>query len=263
MKKQHNIFENVEVIHDLPYYAYIDKGRDCLSKHQLDSINVAIEKWEYDNDNRHDTRALGFGRCFHDFVLLNSVFYGSWAVQDKVDGRTSEGKAYKQKFASDNMGKQIIERDDFNRIEAMCAKVTPYLESLGPYETEVSAFAEIDGAFPVSFRGRADILTQDKVIDIKTISDIRNFRNEIYRYRYHVQMAIYQDLFRKAANMLIFVQSEAPHLVCLVEIHQDEINRAREIYKKDIEKWVNWQLGNPFKDFHEGLIVIGENKDGK
>jgi hypothetical protein len=253
----------VEIISDLPFYVYQDKGRDCLSKHQLDDINLAIEKWEYSNEHKHDTGTLGFGRCFHDFVLLNSVFSGSWAIQDKADGRTREGKEYKTQFALKNLGKQIIERDQFDRIQAMHNKVTPYLESLGPYETEVSAFADIPSpeGSQVKFRGRADILTADKVIDLKTISDIRNFRNDIYRYRYHVQMAIYQDLFGKSGNMLIFVQSEAPHLIALVEIHQDEIDKASDTYKRDIAKFMNWRMGiNKFSGFAENLIVVGENK---
>ncbi len=59
---------------------------------------------------------------------------------------------------------------------------------------EVPAVQEI---FGTQWKGKADIITNDKLIDIKTTSNIKDFRYSARKYNYDSQAFIYQQLFDK------------------------------------------------------------------
>ena len=59
---------------------------------------------------------------------------------------------------------------------------------------EVPAFGEIQG---VMWKGKADIVCNDMLIDLKTTSDINKFKWSARSYNYDSQCYIYQQLFGK------------------------------------------------------------------
>ena len=65
---------------------------------------------------------------------------------------------------------------------------------------EVPAIGEIMGAM---WKGKADILTKDYVIDLKTSSDVFKFVRNAPYYFYHTQAYIYQKLFGKPVIFLV------------------------------------------------------------
>jgi hypothetical protein len=59
---------------------------------------------------------------------------------------------------------------------------------------EVPAIGEIQG---MMWKGKADIITDEAVIDLKTTSDIEKFKWNAKKYNYDSQCYIYQKLFGK------------------------------------------------------------------
>jgi len=67
-------------------------------------------------------------------------------------------------------------------------------------EYEVPAIKKIAGEM---WKGKADILTKDYVIDLKTSGDVFKFVRNAPYYFYHTQAYIYQKLFGKPVIFLV------------------------------------------------------------
>ena len=57
--------------------------------------------------------------------------------------------------------------------------------------------------FGVDFKGKADIITGDKIIDIKTSTGIGKFRSKAYAYNYDSQAFIYSSMFDKPFEFFV------------------------------------------------------------
>lgn len=57
--------------------------------------------------------------------------------------------------------------------------------------------------FGVKFKGKADIITDDKIIDIKTSTGIGKFRSKAYVYNYDSQAFIYSSMFDKPFEFFV------------------------------------------------------------
>ena len=64
----------------------------------------------------------------------------------------------------------------------------------------MAAFAEIQGEM---WKGKADIVGDDSLIDLKTTSDINKFKWSAKSYNYDSQCYIYQELFGKPLVFLV------------------------------------------------------------
>ena len=57
--------------------------------------------------------------------------------------------------------------------------------------------------FGVDFKGKADIITDDKIIDIKTSTGIGKFRSKAYAYNYDSQAFLYSSMFDKPFEFFV------------------------------------------------------------
>ena len=99
---------------------------------------------------------------------------------------------------------------------------------------EVPMIKELEG---VTWKGKADIVNHDErlVIDLKTTSDIKKFRNSAYRFNYDSQAYIYSQLFEY--EMLFIVIDKNTHQVGLFDCSPsfyesglDKVRKAVEVY---------------------------------
>ena len=101
-------------------------------------------------------------------------------------------------------------------------------------ECEAPMIKELEG---VTWIGKADIVNHDErlVIDLKTTSDIKKFRNSAYRFNYDSQAYIYSQLF--GYEMLYIAIDKNTHQVGLFdcspqfyESGKDKVRMAVEVY---------------------------------
>ena len=101
-------------------------------------------------------------------------------------------------------------------------------------EYEVPMIKELEG---VTWKGKADIVNHDEklVIDLKTTSDIKKFRNSAYRFNYDSQAYIYSQLFEY--EMLFIVIDKTTHQIGLFDCSPsfyesglDKVRKAVEVY---------------------------------
>jgi len=101
-------------------------------------------------------------------------------------------------------------------------------------EYEVPAIKEIKGML---WKGKADIVCSDKLIDLKTTSNIDDFKWSARKYNYDSQCYIYQELFGKPLvfyavdktdmRLGIFTPTEE-----FVQRGEEKVIRAVNVYNK-------------------------------
>jgi hypothetical protein len=99
---------------------------------------------------------------------------------------------------------------------------------------ETPAVAEIQG---MMWKGKADIVTDNAVIDLKTTSDIHKFKYTAKSYNYDSQCYIYQELFGKP--LVFYVIDKGTGVLGIFRPTEDfvkggeiKVGRAIEVYNK-------------------------------
>jgi len=88
------------------------------------------------------------------------------------------------------------EMDDIERLVKIMSGNIAFFEQIykSGNKYEVPAVLEI---FSMKWKGKADIVTDEMVIDLKTTSDIHKFKYTAKSYNYDSQCFLYQQLFGK------------------------------------------------------------------
>ena len=138
---------------------------------------------------QQETLPMVQGRYFH-VSMLEAHKLGEFEI---IDASTRNTKVYKEK----SNGQLLLltkEQADLDRaISEMKANIelSSEIYSLGAqYEVPI-----VGKFHDVEFKGKADIITADKIIDIKTSSNIDSFRKSAYMYNYDSQAFIYSSMF--------------------------------------------------------------------
>jgi hypothetical protein len=105
--------------------------------------------------------------------------------------------------------------------------------------------------FGHKFKGKADIVTDEIVIDIKTTSNIKDFRWSSKKYNYDSQAYLYQQFFDKP--LVFYVIDKTTHELGVFEPTEefvlggrDKVLRAVEIYEKFYGKNKTEDINNYF-----------------
>jgi len=219
--------ENIEKLRDDEQY-YGDFGRQFLSNSDIGKLlndPTQFRQPQADNINFHK------GRYFHQLILEPEKAEET----EFIDVSSRNTKAYREQATRGIImlhkeGQQI--RDC---VSAMMSKL-PFFEGIRQEgnEYEVPAIKEIKGML---WKGKADIVCSDKLIDLKTTSNIDDFKWSARKYNYDSQCYIYQELFGKPLvfytvdktdmRLGIFTPTEE-----FVQRGEEKVIRAINVYKK-------------------------------
>jgi len=185
---QHNKKELIEQMHsDEFYYGYLSKAAlssSCL-KLLLTSPKTYYNVTKYGNP---ESQALRDGWLFHTAILEPDVF----ASQIFVDVDSKNSKAYK--LAKEEHGKVFTrkEKQDAERLADAFLRNEKALKLIQDAEFEIPMIGEVMG---MPFRAKADVLGNNKIIDLKSTSDIKAFPYSAKKYGYSVQCYLYCELY--------------------------------------------------------------------
>lgn len=214
---------------DSEYYRGI--GKQYLSNSDIKTLLKNPKMFGVPTD---DNIAFLRGKYFHQSILEPDKA----AIFDKVDASTRNTNIYKDFIASS--GKKIAllkkEAEEIDEcVEAIMNNVTFYDEIMDPFaEFEVPAIGDIYG---MPFKGKADIVKNEFLIDLKTTSDIEGFRWNAKKYGYDSQAFIYQQLFGLPLYFLV-VDVDTKMLGMykpsqeFVDSGMNKVIRAIEVYDK-------------------------------
>jgi hypothetical protein len=225
--------ENTNVIellkNDAEYYGGI--GKNYLSNSDIGTLLSNPQDY---GKPREDNKAFMDGRYFHQLILepekAKNLLY--------VDASTRTTKIYKDFCDNNNVPFCMLqkEKEDIESLVSIINGNIAFFEEIykNGNEYEVPAVAEIQG---MMWKGKADIVTDDSVIDLKTTSDIHKFKWSAKAYNYDSQCYIYQQLFGKP--LVFYVIDKGTGVLGIFRPTQDfvdggalKVTRAIEVYNK-------------------------------
>ena len=174
---------------DREYYSGI--GKNYLSN---SDIGTLLNNPKFFGVPREDNKAFMDGRYFHQLILEPEK-----AKDLKfVDASTRTTKIYKDFCEENNLPFCMLqkEKEEIERLVGVINSNIAFFEEIYKKgnQYEVPAIAEIQG---MMWKGKADIITDNAIIDLKTTSDIDKFKWNAKKYNYDSQCYIYQQLFGK------------------------------------------------------------------
>lgn len=174
---------------DREYYGGI--GKNYLSN---SDIGILLDNPKEFGKPREDNKAFAEGRYFHQSILEPHK------VKDVkfVDVTTRTTKEYKAFCEANNLPFCLLKKeiDDVKNLVSIINGNMLFFDEIYKEgnEFEVPAIGEIQG---MMWKGKADIVTDECVIDLKTTGDIHKFKWNAKKYNYDSQCYIYQKLFGK------------------------------------------------------------------
>jgi hypothetical protein len=187
------------------YYGYL--GSNALSSSSAKKLLQSPKAYIKSLNVNQDAQPLRDGRLVHLSVLEPQK------VKDLtiVEGSKAT-KAFKEAVL--DMGSaNVYTRSEFNNANYIanavlkCSEVTDLLKGA---EFEVPQASMIDG---LPFRGKADILNGNVIIDLKTTADITKFRWSAKHFSYDLQAALYTKLFDADAFIFVVVDKNTKDIM--------------------------------------------------
>jgi hypothetical protein len=214
---------------DREYYSGI--GKNYLSN---SDIGTLLSNPKMYGIPREDNKNFMDGRYFHQLILEPEKA----KLTKFVDVSTRTTKEYKA-FCEDNnlpfcmLKKEMDEIE--NLVKVMKGNITFFEEIFDTNnQYEVPNIAMIQG---MMWKGKADIITDHSIIDLKTTGDIHKFKYSAKAYNYDSQCYIYQELFGKP--LVFFVVDKSTAQLGIFKPTQEfvdggaiKVGKAIEVYNK-------------------------------
>jgi hypothetical protein len=230
---------------DKEYYSGI--GKNYLSN---SDIGTLLSNPKHFGAIREDNKAFMEGRYFHQLILepekAKSVLW--------VDASSRTTKIYKDFCEERNIEFCLLKKevDDVEKLVSIINSNITFFDELyrEGNQYEVPAVGEIHG---MMWKGKADIVANDIIIDLKTTSDIDKFKWNAKKYNYDSQCYIYQKLFDKplvfyaidkiSGVLGIFRPTEE-----FIKSGEDKVIRAIEVYNKYFSETATENVENYYID---------------
>ncbi len=193
-----------------------------------------------DNVNYHK------GRYFHQLILEPEK-----AKETKfVDVSSRNTKAYKETALN---GIIMLEKEGEEIRSCVDAMMQNYsffegIRSEG-VQYEVPAVKEF---FGLQWKGKADIVCTDKLIDLKTSGNIKDFKWSARKYNYDSQCFIYQELFGKPLEF--YVVDKGTKMLGIFKPTAEFVERGRDKVIKAVEVYNTFFSDQAEQDINEYFI---------
>jgi len=224
---------------DKHYYGTF--GRNYLSNSDIGALLNNPLQFRKDKEA---TAAMMLGRYFHT-ELLEPQKLKDFKI---VDASTRNTKKYKE------LGEPGLLSKEVDMLSAMAKAIRMNLVFYDMiYEPgnqfEQPAIAEIAGQ---QWKGKADIIGSEYIIDLKTTSVIEDFKYSARKYNYDSQAWLYQQLFGKP---LVFIVVEKHSCKTgLFDCSEDFLEYGKQKVFKAIEVYEKFFGKNPTEDITQYFI---------
>ena len=225
---------------DNEYYNGI--GQDYLSNSNIGQLlkhPALFQKSEPDNKN------FMVGRYFHQLILEPEK-----ALEFPiVDASSRNTKIYKENCVDGVPRLLQREADEVLEWVKIIFKNKDFKSLINHANNhyEVPAIGKI---FVAMWKGKADIVTDDYVIDLKTTSDLQKFTGYSSRaYNYDSQAYIYQTLFGKP--MVFLVIDKTTKLTGLYGVSEEALANGEDKVKRAVEVFNTFYGDEPTKKIQD------------
>jgi hypothetical protein len=214
---------------DESYYG--EFGSQFLSNSDIKALLTNPKEFKAKSE---DNKAFAEGRYFHQLLIEKDKAM----VAHHVDVSTRTTKAYKEYLDENGLAFALLTKEK-ELVEQWAKTMSGNIEFYDNIyasgnEYEVPAVGEIEGML---WKGKADIVCKDFLIDLKTTGDINKFKWNAKAYNYDSQAYIYQTLFGKPLVFYV-IDKETLQLgifvptASFIESGAMKVKRAIEIYNR-------------------------------
>lgn len=181
---------SIELLKQEEHY-YGDEGKKYLSNSDIYSLLYNPKEFRME---KPDTKSLLEGSLFHK-MLLEPDKVGSIHV---VDASTRSTKLYKDYIDSCGIDMALL-RHEYDKIGELVSAMKANMSFHDTLFRDGNTYEQpaIGDLFGELWKGRADVVLSNQLIDVKTTGDISQFKYSARKYNYDSQAFIYQQLFGK------------------------------------------------------------------
>jgi|TARA_R110000824_G_scaffold31328_1_gene102016 hypothetical protein len=226
----------IEKLRDDNHY-YGEFGKQYLSNSDIITLLTDPKSFRKDKEM---TKAMLLGRYFHTAMLepdkLNSEEYFT------IDASSRNTKKYKEEIAEYNRPLMMLikEREEINKAIHSMKNNLEFYDSIfdDGNEFEVPIIKEVMG---MMWKGKADIVGKNILIDLKTTSNIKDFKYSARKYNYDSQAYLYQQFFDKPLVFYVVDKLTLELGIFYPSEHflingKEKVEKAIEVYKKFYSK---------------------------
>ena len=189
------------------------------------------------------------GRYFHQIMLEPDK------AEDiiTIDASARTTKIYKDFCSENNIEMALLQKeaDEIKRLSYIMKSNMIMFESI--YQEgnlyEEPAIENIGG---LMWKGKADIVCSDKLIDIKTTSSIQDFNWSAKKYNYDSQAWVYQQLFGKP--LVFYVIDKTRDQLGIFTPSESFLERGKEKVFQAIEVYLKFYAENATEDVDQYII---------
>lgn len=210
---------------DANYYGAV--GRQYLSN---SDIKVLLEDPSRYGIPTLDNPAFAGGRLFHQLILEPEKA----ANVVCVDAASRNTKKYKEACADANVPFMLLCKEQEN-IKRLTDIMLGNLDFFDAIRADGNVYEEpaVGTIMGKQFKGKADILGTDRIIDLKTTGNLDDFKWSARKYGYDSQAYIYQSLFGKP--LVFYAIDKKTGRMGMYETSEDFIRRGRDKVERAIE----------------------------
>ncbi len=210
---------------DVQYYG--DFGKQYLSNSDIGTLLTNPKCFGL---SRPDNANFAKGRLFHQ-LILEPEKANDWKF---VDVASRNSKAYKEHVLESNVEVALLQKeaDEIQHLVKVMMSNMDFYDVIrnDDNEYEVPSVGEIEG---VMWKGKADIVHPEMIIDIKTTSKLDDFKWSARKYNYDSQCYIYQQLFGKP--LVFYVIDKTTGMLGIFRPTEDFIRGGREKVRKAVD----------------------------
>jgi hypothetical protein len=231
--KQYDKAELLKRMLDDNFY-YGELNRLALSSSSLKTLLSSPKTYKFSLEyGSAESQALRDGWLFHTAILEPNVF----EAQTFIDVQSKNTKKFREAKAENPRVFTAKERSDAERLADAFLRNEHAKELIRDSEFEVPVIGEV---MDMPFRGKADVLGKDKIVDLKTTTDIKGFSYSANKYGYDVQCYLYCNLFGKSHKDFYFLALDKGSLDigifnCSEEFYfrgEEKVEKALHLYNK-------------------------------
>lgn len=206
----------------------------ALSSSSLKQLLSSPKTYNYSlKYGSEESSALRAGALFHWAILEPEKF----ASQKFVEVQSRNTKKFRE--AKEEFGKVFTakERGEAERLVDAFYRNEHAKELITKADFEVPA---IDNVMDMPFRAKADVLGANRIVDLKTTTDIKGFSYSANKYGYDVQCYLYCNIFGKSYKDFYFLALDKGSLDigifnCSEEFYyrgEEKVEKALDLYNK-------------------------------
>jgi hypothetical protein len=150
-----------------------------------------------------------------------------------VDASTKNTNIYKDAKKKHEQVYLVKERKAAERLADAVLRNEAALRLISKSEFEVPAIQMIEG---LPFRGKADILKEDTIIDYKTSADLSAFRYSADKYSYDLQAWLYLKLFNKDKFVFLVVDKGSTD-IGIFDVSEEFLARGENKFRQAVDNY--------------------------